>query len=374
MRLNTNPTSACLYTLVSIAALAALSGCTVTANEKIDYRSSTVAPSLEVPPDLTKLANDPRYQVPTGAVTATGFASGQAKPTAANTALNAIGDVRLERIGGQRYMVVARTPDQIWNLTRDFWTENGFSMVTDQQQVGVMETDWNENRAKIPQDALRRVLGSLAEGMFSSGERDKFRTRMERVAGGTEIFISHRGLAEVNLTANAASRVAAAQIEWRARPNDPELESEFLRRLMVKLGAPAERAAAVVAAPVEVKASSRVVTLPGGPAVEVDDGFDRAWRRVGLSLDRTGFTVEDRDRTNGVYFVRFATPGTEGKEPGFFAKLFKGDAGGPAPVKYRIALKTTGSKTVVSVLNASGEAEASENAQRITKLLADDLR
>jgi outer membrane protein assembly factor BamC len=107
--------------------------------------------------------------------------------------------------------------------------------------------------------------------------------------------------------------------------------------------------------------------------VQIDEGFDRAWRRVGLALDRTGFTVEDRDRAQGTYFVRYVEPNADKKEPGFLAKLFSRDKDA-APLKYRISLKSQGESTTVSVLNANGAPETSANAQRIVQVIADDLK
>ena len=99
-----------------------------------------------------------------------------------------------------------------------------------------------------------------------------------------------------------------------------------------------------------------------------------AWRRLGLSLDRTGFTVEDRDRTQGTYFVRYVEPTGDKKEPGFFSKLFSSSSAGPAPLKYRITVRSQGEATTVSVLNEAGAPESSANAERILRVLADDLK
>ncbi len=110
------------------------------------------------------------------------------------------------------------------------------------------------------------------------------------------------------------------------------------------------------------------------PVVQMDEGFERAWRRVGLALDRTGFTVEDRDRSQGTYFVRYVEPVANKSEPGFFSKLFSGSASAKMPLKYRITLKSEGEKTTVSVLNAQGAPESSANAQRIVQVIADDLK
>jgi len=250
---------------------------------------------------------------------------------------------------------------------RDFWQENGFLLTMDQPNLGIMETDWAENRARIPQDIIRSTLGKLVDSAYSSSERDKFRTRLERSAsGGTEIFISHRGMVEVY---NSDRKDSTA---WQPRPADPELETEMLRRLMVKLGAPqAQATAAANVAP--DKPTSRVATVDNRPVVLIDESFDRAWRRVGLALDRTGFTVEDRDRSQGTYFVRYVPPNPDKKDPGFFGRLFSRQKD-EQPLKYRINLKTEGQTTTVSVLNANGAPETSANAQRIVQVIADDLK
>ncbi len=113
------------------------------------------------------------------------------------------------------------------------------------------------------------------------------------------------------------------------------------------------------------------------PTLQVDDGFDRAWRRVGLALDRTGFTVEDRDRAQGLYYVRYVDPNQAGKgEPGFLSRLFsfgrKDEKGGP--MKYRVSIKGEGDHSVVRVLDAQGQPETGDAGQRIAKLLLEDLK
>lgn len=345
-----------------------LAACSVLENDKIDYKSASRGNSLEVPPDLTQLARDSRYAIPGGSITASSYQAGVGTPVAP-TASNMLGDVRIERAGAQRWLVVNRSPDQLWSPIRDFWQENGFLLVQDQSSLGIMETDWAENRAKIPQDFIRATIGKLLDSLYSTGERDKFRTRLERTAsGGTEIYISHRGMVEVY-----SDKGSKDQTVWQPRPTDPELEVEFLRRLMVKLGVPQDQSRALVATGA-AKPIAQASTVGGQPVVVIEEGFDRAWRRVGLSLDRTGFTVEDRDRAQGTYFVRYVEPAADKKEPGFFAKLFGASNTSVAPLKYRINLKSQGETTTVTVLNESGSPEKSANAERIVKIIADDLR
>ena len=347
----------------------ALSACSVLEGEKIDYKSASKGSSLEVPPDLTQLSRETRYAVPGGVVSDNALQAGQAtQPSGPQTALAQMGDVRIERNGDQRWLVINRPADKLWEPVREFWLENGFTLALDQSKLGIMETDWAENRAKIPQDIIRSTLGKVLDSLYSTGERDKFRTRMERAAdGSTEIYVSHRGMVEVFNSATKDSTV------WQPRAADPELETEFLRRMMVKLGVSKEQAAAVATASAQRPPAARVATVGDVPVVQIDEGFDRAWRRVGLALDRTGFTVEDRDRSQGVYFVRYVAPKDDKKEKGFLGKLFSSEKTVP-PLKYRIVVRSQGEATTVSVLNAAGAPETSANASSIVRVLADDLK
>jgi outer membrane protein assembly factor BamC len=200
--------------------------------------------------------------------------------------------------------------------------------------------------------------------------------RLERTAAGSEIFLSHRGMVEVFVNPN---RQEQAQTIWTPRPNDPQLEAEFLSRMMVKLGAKEDAARTAAASPVNVGGTARARQIPDQPAatLQVDEGFDRAWRRVGLTLDRSGFTVEDRDRASGLYFVRYVDPkDLATTDPGLIAKMFNWVKPEPAqaPVRYRIAVKADGERTTVSVQNSQGGPENGAASQRIVALLVDDLK
>ena len=365
--------------LAAVLVATLLAGCStisdVMQGEKVDYKTAggTKAPSLDVPPDLSQLSRDTRYVVPGTAVSANSYQTGQAQTSPATpTAALAVGDVRIERAGTQRWLVVSRPADKLWNPVRDFWLESGFLLSQDQENLGIMETEYAENRAKLPQDFIRNTIGKIFDSLYSTGERDKFRTRLERrVDGGTEIYVSHRGLVEV-VTGGPKGSAGDGTI-WQPRPSDPELETEFLRRMMVKLGVSQEQSKTLVAAGAQ-RQTSRIANVNNQPVVQMDENFDRAWRRVGLALDRTGFTVEDRDRSQGTYFVRYVAPNANKTEPGFFSKLFSGTGPTPTPLKYRIVVKGDGENTVVSVLNDKGAPETSANAQRIVQVIADDLR
>ena len=355
--------------LTALACALALAGCSALETDKVDYRSTAKGPSLVVPPDLTQLSKDTRYVMVDGGVSANGSKASQQAEAKPKVALASLGDVRIERAGNQRWLVVKRPADKLWDPVKDFWQENGFLLSMDQMSLGIMETDWAENRAKLPQDFIRNSIGKLFDSLYSTAERDKFRTRLEtNAAGETEIFISHRGVSEVY------TKERSDQTVWQPRPADPELEAEFLRRLMVTLGSTPEQAKVQVSNAGATKPVASIATVDGRPVVQISEGFDRAWRRVGLALDRTGFTVEDRDRKQGIYFVRYVAANVENTEPGFFSKLFSGSAKPAEASKFQIAVKSQGEATVVSVLDSKGSPDTSPSAQKIAKVIVDDIK
>jgi len=301
------------------AVLGLLSACSTTFDsEKVNYKSTANAKpvALEVPPDLSQLARDTRYAVPAGAVSATSLEASK-KTLGSMVSPNVLGDVKMERSGAQRWISVQRPADKVWPVVKDFWQENGFTYVQEQQNLGLLETEWAENRAKLPQDFIRRALGKVLDSLYSTGERDKFRTRIDSANDNlTEIFISHRGMVEVYSNADKTSTM------WQPRPSDSALENEFLRRLMVRLGSSAEQANQAVANEA-IQPLAVLSTTAGKPQIDFSASFDIAWRRVGVALDRTGFTVEDRDRKQGLYFVRYVDKPDEKKETGFFWPPFQ---------------------------------------------------
>jgi len=369
-------TSTAARTLALTAIAFSLAACTtVFESDKVDYKASKKAAPLDVPPDLTQLQKDNRYAVPEGrgVATASGFQQQRgAAPAVAAASGEQIGQVpsdtiRIERNGNQRWLVVKETPEQLWPQLLEFWHNSGFTVETESAQTGIMETNWAENRAKIPQDFIRSAIGKVFDSAYSTGERDKFRTRLERRPdGSTEIYISHRGAEEVLTGPQKETAI------WTARPNDPELEAEFLGRLMAQLtGTKVKEATAFVAnAPLEAQHAK----LEGNKVV-VDEGFDRAWRRVGLALDRVGFTVEDRDRVQGIYFVRYVDPDSV-KEQGFFSKLFGSDDKNKEAQKYRVIVSTVQGAPAsdVTVQTNDGKPDTSPTGAKILKLLADELK
>jgi outer membrane protein assembly factor BamC len=381
---------------VAVAALAAAGGCSWFGGSKsTDYKAGTPRPAqpLEVPPELTAPTMDDRYAIPDPRAQ-TSYSQysqqGQQRGTPAASGPNVLPKVdgaRMERSGDQRWLVVKGNADQVWPVVRQFWIDSGYPLEREQPELGIMETEWHEDRERIPDDIIRRTIGKVFDKMWSTPYRDKYRTRLERGAepGTTEVFISHRGFEEVYTNANQDDT------KWVPVPPNREREAEMLSRLMMKIGSPdsTTRVAgtdkpstptrATQPPPPEAPRNAVLENAGAGPLV-VNDGFDRAWRRVGLALDRVGFTVEDRDRSKGLFFVRYIDPDvdlskqTAGKTS-FWDKLaFWRSPPKNAQPQYRIQVTDAGASSQVVVQNAQGGPETSPTGKKILTLLYDQLK
>lgn len=356
--------------------LAACGAFTKTSGD-IDYRSARRGNPLEIPPDLMRLSNDGRYSM-SGSTSATAYAQEQqALDSSAVAPVNTIGDVAIKRDGNQRWLVVQRSPKQLWDSVKAFWEDNGFVLALEDRRLGVMETDWAENRANIPMDPIRSTIGKLFDSLYSTGTLDRFRTRLENnQTGGTDIFVSQQGMEEVYSARDKSTT------SWQPRANDPALEDEFLRRMMVALGVPQERATAMVKqsqAGIQAEQEQQRAAVQhdkNAHTVTLADNFDRAWRRVGLSLDRSGFSVEDRDRSAGYYYVRYVpfVPTQKEDKKGFLGRLFKRKAKPVKTVRYRVTLQDTGNGVVVRVQDENAQPVNNHDSQRILQVIAKDLQ
>ncbi|TXI16310.1 MAG: outer membrane protein assembly factor BamC [Nitrosomonas sp.] len=350
----------------------------------VDYKSAGKLPPLEIPPDLVIPAVDERYTIPEadspGSATFSSYSSdrgGQLRTGATAVVPSSFQNVHIERAGTQRWLVVPQSPEAVWPVVKEFWQELGFLIKIESPETGIMETDWAENRAKIPQDPLRTILSTFLDSLYSTAERDKFRTRLERnETGNTEIYISHRGMNEVLEGGNLNRTI------WQPRPADPDLEAEMLSRLMMRFGVAEEKAKLELTTSRSVAQERTYIDNDAGTLI-INEAFDRSWRRVGLALDRIGFTVEDRNRVEGIYYVRYLNPDKDAKKTGDDKGLLSGimfwrddnDKDGAKAAKYRIQVNNTGANTSkVSLLNDDGTAVNSATANRILKLLHEQLK
>jgi outer membrane protein assembly factor BamC len=362
--------------LVAALVLAALAGCEsmpTSLGKKIDYKSVSSAPALELPPDLKSPQYDDRYNV----ATASGLAARDATRPRTGDAIapNQVADAKIVKSGTERWLSVRTTPEQAWNVARQFWMDQGFVLATELPGSGVMETDWAENRAEMPPDALRSSLGKVADLFYTTYKREKYRTRIERGTepGTVDVYVSSRVMEQVP-TAKIDNSSPAA-FAWAVLPPDPGRDAEWLGRLMVRFGMPETQATAALAASGSTPDRATLNKAPDGVnQLLVDDSFDRAWRRVGLALDRIGFTVVDRDRSKGQYFVRYSDPELAARDEGLLTKLMFWKDKSEKVENYRITVAQADPRSIVTVQDPNGAPDKSATGEKILTLLKDQLK
>lgn len=353
-----------------------LTGCStwdqlVGREESVDYKSTVRGDPLSIPPDLTQVNQGAHYKAPEGTATFSQYAQAQQDQrnlSAADRVLPQAEGIRVVRDGDLRWLVVDRPAEEIYPRIVEFWGDNGFTIRNQDPRAGLIETDWAENRAKIPEGWIRSALGAIIDQVFDSGERERFRTRLERVDGRTEIYVSHQHMVETPTGDGTGFR-------WAFGQEDPGLNAAMLARMMVYLGTDVEQARELV---------TQAERDPSIPDIELSDmdqaqlvlgePFDRAWRRVGVAIDSAGFTVDDRDRSTGDYYVRYLDTDTGAKieQQNFIGRLFGGRNTAEA-AQYRINVAQSGSGSRVSVLDANGQVQNTETARRILSVLHDRM-
>ena len=376
--------------VVVVAGAVLVAGCSGTTEDigsgrQPSYKSSRSAPPLEIPPDLSSSAVRDTLPIPGVGATYSQYASGAPQPGSdtAQAVLPEAAGARIERSGDERWLVVAMKPEEVWPRLRDFWTEQGFVLDTEEPDIGLMETEWAERRTPLPGHAAQKLFRKVYEAFYGVTFRDRYRTRIERGAGSdtTDIYISHRGAEQVVLGDDGAQVRPDGPLEWvwQPRPGDPGLEALMLSRLMISIGVDEERAESIVAASAPPTPRARLVSEDGGaPALVLDEGFSPAWRRAGLALDRGGFAVEDRDRSRGLYFVRYAglEDDDNSEDEGWLSRLkfWKSDEEEDSGTYLVRVVGDTPDTTRIVILDGEGGRDESPIASRILTDLHEQLR
>ncbi|MEJ2609884.1 MAG: outer membrane protein assembly factor BamC [Candidatus Thiodiazotropha sp.] len=336
---------------------------------------------LDVPPDLTSSTMQDALMIPgSGSASYEDYAHQREKSTGtivAEQVLPEFDTIRVNRNGDQRWLVIQAQPESVWPKVVAFWRTNGLLLVEQNPTIGIMKTDWLESRADIKQGPITEFLRKALEGIYTSATRDQFRVRLERgeEPGTTEIYLTHRGLEE-KLKEDVSGD--ADTTYWTPRPNDPGIEVAMLRSLMVYLGASQEKAEAAITAPDNREDHSWLVKNGERSELMVNEDFPHAWRLTGVALDRVGFAVEDRDRTSGIYYVRYnELQKNDDEDKGFFSKLaFWRDDEVEIDYKaqYRVKLKTEDEGTLITVQDEKGGPAAAEVTERILGLIHEQIR
>lgn len=363
---------------LAAGATVALTGCNTVqdllSQDQVDYKSTVRGDPLSLPPDLSDAQiNNPQYSMTGGTASALVYNEAQERAAASNQGLNVLPEVagmKVMRSGDTRWLQINADPNQVYPRLVSFWNNEGFTINRDNPQAGIIETDWAENRAKIPGNFLRRALGSIIDMVSDSGERERFTTRLERHGNMTEIYINHQRMVETAMDRDATT------FRWLPAEEDPGLNAVMLSRLMVYLGAEEERARNAVREAQVVgsapQTTQQLTAIEGQTALSSPFAADDTWRRVGTALNSAGFTIDQSDLSNGTYVVRYLDTDTgEKRQAGNFLSRLWGDDGNITPLPYTVRVTPQANGSMISVYNRDGEPENTNTGARILRVIAE---
>lgn len=363
--------------IVASSVLVVLSGCSsvdnfVDTTNSINYKNSQSTKTLDFPPDLTAPEFDSAFALPSGGSVTASAVNNQSQSRSgvagADNVLPTSADMRMGVSGNVRWLEVDAAANTLWPQIRNFWRTLGVQVKRDEPRVGIMETDWAENRAGLPMDWLRKALGKTFQGTFDAGTRDQYRVRLERPsANKTKIYLSHKG---------AEQMVTDTGVFWQLRPSKPELEAEMLNRLQAFLQGDKYSATKNTSESDAVQTSSQVnlVSEDGSYILKVGEAYPKAWVRTGIMLDRMGLVVESRNQGKGFLNVVYSGDESVENTGGFFSRMFKGKTTFLAKSsKYQIHMRDAGRMTEIRVMDEDGEPLAAAESQRILARLKQEF-
>ena len=361
-----------------LLSLTVLAGCNVMDEvigdtEQVDYKSTVRGDPLSLPPDLSSTQIKPSYQAPGGYASANEYNKALAKANRDSAAgakvLPDTPGLKIRSSGDNRWLEVSQDAGRVYPKLIDFWVDSGFTINKDNPQAGLIETDWAENRAKIPGSLLNRALGAIVNMVADSGERERFRTRIERANGATLVYINHERMVETPMDRDGTT------FKWLPAKEDPGLNAAMLSRLMVFLGASRQQAEAQVRQSAAAAAApQRPMVLADSAALPLQMNQSQAYATVGSAINSAGFKVDSSDPQAGTYVVRYLDTDTgEKREAANFVSRLWGDKGNITPLPYTIAVTSEGSQSLVTVRNEQGQHDNSPTARRILTVLGERM-
>jgi outer membrane protein assembly factor BamC len=386
-RMNDYPIRMLVIALMALA----MSACTtfnegsILPDKRVEYKKSRQAESaLEVPPDLSRDAIAQGGVVFSGASPAvTTYSEYQAARSGTSVSGRSTRSVLPEspkidvrRDGDKRWLVIQAPAEAVWDTVLDFWQENGILLVEQDPSAGVMRTAWIENRADIKTDMITNFLRKAVDGLYAAGTRDQYRVRLERgSSGATELFLTHTGMREQLVS--GVGDTETDQSVWIPSGFDQELEAVMLQKLMAFMGTSEARAGEELGSTAGTK-SKRMSTLYTGsdsPYMAIHTDFARSWRLVGIALNRVGFTVEDRNRSAGNYYVRYNDPSDDVDDSGWLSSLAFWSSSDKGAESQVFVVNISGEEpATVTVRNQNGNPAPAQTASRILTLLHEQLR
>jgi outer membrane protein assembly factor BamC len=238
----------------------------------------------------------------------------------------------------------------VWPVVESFWEDMGFD-VSASKRTGIIETKWIAESDLKNDEGVLGKFDAWLDALSNTGTRRKFRTRIEDGIedGTTEVYLSQRSLQqglddhlerkskhyEGTVNPDTVYKIEEYKSDKpekdkefvsNFKEDDLEIQYELLRRLMVKLGTSDLSARESLEQAVEIK-NAELIIQDDYKYIKLNDNYSRSWRRLNLAIDMVGFLVEDKNRSDGIFYIKYSNLEIDeaGKKPnkkkGLISKL-----------------------------------------------------
>ncbi|MGB0733576.1 MAG: outer membrane protein assembly factor BamC, partial [Pontibacterium sp.] len=201
--------------------------------------------------------------------------------------------VDVERIDGERRVVVDEPPALVFATLKDFWRDNAVEIDRADKHTGYLETEWIVAQVEGEQSFVDRWLSKLNLASGSLNQRDKFRLDVQPVAGNparTSIALEHARSFSADDDTQAVWDGEATQVAYKS-----EMMFEMLRYLS---NAIESENVPTLSEHLQSKAPAKVMGRDsrGQPVLKVEGSVDDVWNKVHAALKTDRFDLGTIDR------------------------------------------------------------------------------
>ena len=333
----------------------------------INYYSDKSVTSLEVPPDLTSPEYENSFRVRE-------FAKDISMNTVnlTNTVdiienkqkvFDVPANISIKTSGTRKWLEVDKNSEVLWNLSKQFLRENGFVIDKSNKKIGIMETNYLENKPEIPAASMgwiRSMLASQIDNVsYTLPSVDSYKIRIEPINDiKTEVHLSLSSMAEV-ITGYGKDETTL----WQHKERDVALETEMLYKLMLYFGSDSAVAREKI---INAQKESQLVIkkdkdINGYTKLIFNFGIEDTWDNVSWALNNMNLDIEDRDIKEKSFYINIART----SDQGFFTKIFGDDA---VKKVFRLSLRFNSNQETELVFY-----DVSEKNEEETKQFSNDL-
>ena len=228
--------------------------------------------------------------------------------------------VQLRRLGELMWIYVETLPSTSWPISKSFWDTSSYEVIQSNPITGVID---------IAFDETTYLKMKIEHGIKEAS---------------TEIF-----LAQINIESNEIT-------------SNPELIQAELSNLVNYFAASVDQFSGTSLAAQNLNEMKKAKTfiVDGQTVIQLDLNFDRAWSSVTKAMNASEILTNDKDRSNGIFYVSYAD-----EDDGIFSFLnitrnSKNKKVNFDDAKFEVKITEKNNKTYVRAYSKDGKIEEAE--------------